>query len=169
MTLDPKRLGIVVDYGIRLDGNIYVTIDVPCVGRCDLASARVTVDSSFMTVFLGLDVTMDDKSALAAAIDKLDIGKVTAQVSVFSRYLSFAGGWGVVAGFILDYILKRVIEHNVPIKLREKMTETINAENVPLLDLGGLGNFARYRAAGFNNGTFSGSATSMLVGLRSNG
>ena len=90
-----------------------------------------------------------------------------AEVYGFSRWLALAGGKAAVIGFIIDYILKRVIEHNVPIKIRDAIKQELNSKNFEILDLEELATFTKYRR--FDSVTFSGDNNSVLVGLTSAG
>ena len=90
-----------------------------------------------------------------------------ATVSGFSRWLALAGGKAAVVGFIIDYVLKRVIEHNLPIKIRDAIKRELNSKNFELLDLEELATFTEYGR--FNGVSFSGDQESVLVGLGSYG
>ncbi len=165
--VDPARFGLVLDLTVQANGAAFLTVDVPCVGRCDLAYARFDCAPSTVSIFLSFRTAPTGKLVLESQIDALSIGDVTANVSGFSRWLGVAGGKAMVVGFFIDYVLKRIIEHHMPNKLRDAIKSELNAKNFQLFDLETLGGFARYTF--FNQVTFSGDADSVLVGLVSNG
>ena len=107
------------------------------------------------------------KLVLETQIDRLSIGNVDATVSGFSRWLSMAGGKAAVIGFIIDYLLKNVIEHNLPTKIRDAVKQKLNSMNFELLDLEELEAFTKYSK--FDGVWFSGDEDSVLVGLGSYG
>ena len=165
LRIDPARFGIVVDFSIAASGTAFLTVDVPCVGRSDLAYARFSGGPSNVSILLSFALSPSGKLVLESQIDSLSIGAVEVNISGFSRWLGLAGGEGAVVGFILDYILKRVVEHNVPIKMRDAIKQELHSKNFPLLDLETLAGYTRYRT--FNEATYSGNANSVLVGLMS--
>jgi len=167
LRFDPARYGIIVDLDFLANGFAFLTVDVPCVGRSDLAYARFSCAPSNLSILLSFVLSPSGKLVLESQIDALNIGQVEATVSGFSRYLALAGGKAAVIGFIIDYVLKRVIEHNIPIKMRDAIRQEVNSKNFQLLDLEGLAAFTRYRV--FNEVTYSGDTDSILVGLMSNG
>ena len=63
----------------------------------------------------------------------------------------------------LDQILKRVIEHNVPFKIRDAIKSELNSKNIELIDLEDLIPFVKNHI--LNLVTYSGDADSVLVGL----
>ena len=174
LAIDPRRHGIVVDFEFTASGGASLTVDVPCFGRCDLAYARFSAAKpSDLRIRLSFVVRqhdgrlLDGKLLLDSQIEKLKIGKVEATVSGFTRWLSLAGGKAAVVGFIIDYVLGRVIERNLPIKIRDVIKQELNSKNFALLDFGELVTFSKHRL--FNEVTFSGDADSVLVGLGSFG
>lgn len=167
LRIDPARFGIVIDLDFLANGFAFLTVDVPCVGRSDLAYARFSCAPSKLSILLSFVLSPSGKLVLQSQIDSLNIGQVDATVSGFSRWLALAGGKAAVVGFIIDYVLKRVIEHNIPIKMRDAIRQEVNSKNFQLLDLEGLAAFTRYRL--FNEVTYSGDSDSVLVGLMSNG
>lgn len=167
LRIDPARFGIVIDLDFVANGFAFTTVDVPCVGRSDLAYARFSCAPSNLSILLSFVLSRSGKLVLESQIDSINIGEVEATVSGFSRWLALAGGKAAVVGFIIDYVLKRVIEHNVPIKMRDAIKQEINSKNFKLLDLEGLAAFSTYGL--FNEATFSGDNDSVLVGLMSNG
>lgn len=167
LKIDPHRFGIVIDFDFVTNGFAFLTVDVPCVGRSDLAYARFSCAQSNLSILLSFVLSRSGKLVLESQIDNLNIGEADATVSGFSRWLALAGGKAAVGGFIIDYVLKRVIEHNIPIKMRDAIKQEVNSKNFQLLDLEGLAAFTRYRL--FNEVTYSGDEDSVLVGLLSNG
>jgi hypothetical protein len=162
LRIDPARFGIVVDLDFVANGFVYLTIDVPCVGRCDLAYVRFSCAPSQLSVLVSFVLSPPGKLLLESQIERLDIGQVDATVAVFARWLALAGGKAAVIGFIMDYLLKRVIEQVVPIKMRHAIRQEVNSRNFQLLDLDTLAIFAL--AERFNQVTFSGDVDSVLVG-----
>ena len=166
--LDAARYGLVLDLGIIVNGEIFVTVDVPCVGRNDLAYVRFSVSPSSLSILLNFAISPVGKVVLESHIDRLDIGKADARMTPIGPWMAVAGGQDAVFGFILDYVLKRVVEFNIPIKMRNAILDAVNSKNIELLDLEKLVPFARY-SAGFNATTFSADPDSLLVGLGSVG
>lgn len=167
LRIDPKRFGLAIDFELMISGFAFVTIDVPCVGRCDLAYARFSSDRSVLSVLLSFALQPEGKLILESQIDRLSIGNVNATVSGFSRWLALAGGKAAVVGFIIDYVLKRVIEHNLPIKIRDGVKRELNSKNFELLNFEELVTFTEYTK--YNGVWFSGDKESVLVGLGSYG
>jgi len=167
LRIDPARFGIVIDLDFLANGSVFLTVDVPCVGRSDLAYARFSCAPSSLSILLSFVLSPTGKLVLESQVDRLSIGGVDATVSGFSRWLALAGGKAAVIGFIIDYVLKRVIEHNVPIKMRHAIKQEVNSKNFQLLDLEQLAAFTSYQM--FNEVTFSGNVDSVLVGLMSDG
>lgn len=168
LKIDPDRFGLVIDFGLVTSGAAFLTIDVPCVGRCDLAYARFSSQDSDLSVLLSFMLQPPGKLVLESQIDRLNIAKVDATVSGFSRWLALAGGKAAVVGFIVDYVLKRVIERNLPIKICDAIKRELNSKNFELLDFEELATFTEY-GYGFNGVSFSGDCESVLVGLGSYG
>jgi hypothetical protein len=167
LTIDPSRNGIVVDLTIDTRGFLYATFDVPCVGRVDIAYSRFSVPQSSVSILVSFVLEAEGKLLLQASVDRLDIGTCVAQVDVFGKYAAAAGGEAHIIGLIADNILKRVIEHNVPIKLRDAIKQEVNSKNFQLLDLEELAQYTDMSR--FTHVSYSGSPASVLVGLLSAG
>jgi hypothetical protein len=167
LTIDPARFGIVVDLAFAGDGSVYANVDVPCVGRSDLGYARFAVARSELSILISFAISKEGKLVLKASIDRLVIGDCTATVSLFSRYLAMAGGQAAVIGFLLDYVLKRIVEDKIPGEIRKAIKKEVNKNNTKIIDLASLTSYTRYDT--FNQVCYSGNQKSVLVGLMSNG
>ena len=166
LEIDLKQAGMVIEFEVVVSGTVFLTVDVPCVGRSDLGYVRFSCETSNLGILLSFVLQPNGKLVLESQINQLKTGKVDATVRLFSRWLVLAGGKSAVTGFITDYVLKRVIEHNLPFKIRDAIKQELNSKNFELLDFEELAMFTSY---GFNVVTFSGDEDSVLVGLKSDG
>ena len=161
LSIDEPRLSLLADFGIQVNGEIFVTVDVPCVGRVDVGYARVDVDPSHVQLRLFFAMNSAKQLVLMCQIEQLQMGNAHANVSVVSQWLGMAGGRAAVIGFILDYVLKRVIEHNAPGFLADVIRKQLNSNSMILADLADI---FKYITSYHDGGTFSGEPTSILVG-----
>lgn len=167
LAIDQDRFGMIIDYDLVANGAAFLTIDVPCVGRSDLAYARFRSEPSKLRVLLSVLLLPNGKLVLESEIGSLSIGDIDATVSGFSRWLSLAGGKSAIVGFVLDHLLKRVIEENLPTKIGDAIRQELNSKNFELLDFEGLQSFTEFGR--FDGVTYSGDKESVLVGLGSFG
>ena len=163
LTIVPGRYGVLIDLEFTTQGNANVTVDVPCVGRMDLANARFKGDTSTLSVFVSFVLSPNGKLSMDCQVEQLQMGKVEVTIQLFSKWLAFAGGKGVVVGFILDNIVKRILERVLPNKMRKIIKDTINSNNIQLMDLESLDSYTRYGR--FTGVSYSGNSDSVLVGL----
>ncbi len=167
LEMDSKREGIIIELQLSTTGAAFLTVDVPCIGRSDLASVRFECLPSDLEILLCFTLQHEGKLMLEGQIDRLMIGRMDAKVRFFSRWLALAGGKAAVVGFILDHALKRIIERNLPTKIRYVIKQEVNSKNFALLDFEELAMFTEFGR--FNEVTFSGDDDSVLVGLGSQG
>ena len=167
LTLDPARVGLILDLEFLSSGFVNATIDVPCVGRSDLANARFNTQPSTLKIFIGLAENNGSRLSLQGQLESLNLGTVDVTIFAISKWAGLAGGKAAVIGFILDYILKRVAEHVLPIKMKKGIKDAVNGFNFPLLELESLLSYARFKT--FNEVNYSATPDSLLLGLNSNG
>ena len=170
LDITTKPPGIVIDFKLVASGNASLTVDVPCVGRSELASAHFSCKASDLRILLSFVLEPSGKLLLESEIKGgISIGDVDAKVSTFTRWLALAGGKAAVVGFLVDQVLAYFMERNLPNKIRDTIKREVNSKNFELLDLEELAMFAEYKNLSFNGITFSGDKDSVLVGLGSFG
>lgn len=168
LNINPARHGFTISLDFITNGKAAFYIDVPCVGKFDLATADLKGDVSSLTIYLGFVLTRDGKLKLDAQIDSLNIGNINVDISFFAKWLTaFAGGEGAVIGFILDKVVGRIIGNILPGKLHDVVTDAVNSKNIQLLDFASILPFSKYGK--FNEVSYSGRPDSILVGMLSNG
>lgn len=167
LALDPARMGLIIDLEFYTSGFADANIDVPCVGRSDLANARFKGDKSILQIFISLANYDGSRLSFQAQVESLNLGKINATIFAISKWAGLAGGKGAVIGFIADYVLKRVAEHILPIKMKKGIKDVVNGFNFPLLELESLLSYSRYKK--FNETNYSASKDSLLLGLNSRG
>jgi hypothetical protein len=167
LTIDPIRFGLVLDLDFYASGFANVNIDVPCVGRCDLANARFLGQKSRLSIFINFVLSPVGKLTIQSQIDQLTLGKIEVTISGISKWAGLAGGEAAVIGFIVDNLLKRAAERILPIKMKDAIKAAVNSKNFELLNLESLEFYTQYE--NFNEVCYSGDAKSVLIGLNSNG
>jgi hypothetical protein len=164
VTIDPATASVRVDIEFLADGRAEANVDVPCVGRQKVAAATVEIARSTLVLRLAFDVNRDGRLVVVPSVEDMRIGQVTASVRFFQRFLALAGGGGFIEGFILDTVIARVLENNIPIKIRERLREEVRSRTFPLADLGEMGSYLRNGLDRLGP-TFSANAASMLLGI----
>jgi hypothetical protein len=162
--IDPARFGVVIRFTIECSGYAALNVDVPCVGRMDLATARLTMDPSQLDILLRFAVIDEGQLVLRSEIDRLDMGTARVSVSAFSKWLSAAGGYAAAMAVITDIIIGKVLAHNVPLKIRDAIKKELNFRNLLAIDItpyiSFFTQFINFRAA-----TFSGDQNSIVIGI----
>jgi hypothetical protein len=115
---------------------------------------------------LRLAIDTGGRLLVVSELTRLDLGEAQADVQLFSKYLGMAGGKAAVIGFILDAVVGRVLAHNLPGLVFDAIKEAVNQHFFVLADLSGV---LKYLDRAPNVPTFSGDATSALMGLTWNG
>jgi hypothetical protein len=112
-------------------------------------------------------VSNEGKLLLQASIDNLNVADLEIIMDLVTRFLVIAGGHDLVTGFILNWLVARVLEHNIRIKIADAIKSEVNAKNFKLLDLETLAQYTQYGR--FRDATFSHEPDSLLLGLASLG
>jgi len=165
VTIDPKELGLRLKLDFAIWGLVTANIDVPCVGRMDLAQAKFELPENNGTAsieaLLRLKIDTGGRLVVASELTQLDLGKAKVDIQLFSKYLGLAGGKAAVIGFILDAVIGRVVAHNLPGIIAEAIRNAVNQHFFVLADLSGI---LRYLPRLPSMPTFSGDARSALFG-----
>jgi len=166
LSIDPSRNGFVIDMDFVIQGNASVNVDVPCLGRADLASVDIRIKPSKLSVYVAFSPTPNGRLILDSQIDGLTIGDVDVSISLVkvAFLIQLAGGPNTITTFILEKIFDRILANIIPAKIRDVVTKTVNSKNIQLLDLGSLEKFISANG-GLNTVTYSGNSASILVGL----
>jgi hypothetical protein len=170
VTIDPAEGGLRLALDFATWGIATANIDVPCVGRVDLAQVKFQMPKNNGTAsveaLLRLAIDTGGRLLVVSELTRLDLGEAQADVQLFSKYLGMAGGKAAVIGFILDAVVGRVLAHNLPGLVFDAIKEAVNQHFFVLADLSGV---LKYLDRAPNVPTFSGDATSALMGLTWNG
>ena len=172
LLIDAARFGILINLKFAFSGRAHLTVDVPCVGRVDLADAEFSLSNSVLNILLSFEFSPSGKLMLRGQVDKLEVdGDIEVEINAFTRWLTtIFGGKGAVIGYFVDGVLARVFKHNIPFIMRDIIKKEVNSKNFQLLDLEQLVKFAQY-PSGFQRATFSADedSESVLVGITSPG
>lgn len=165
VSIDPAVSGLRLKLDFETWGNATANIDVPCVGRMDLARAefRMPINSNGAEIEVLLRPAVDAAKRLIVVCElaRLDLGEAQVDVRLIQRYLGLAGGESAVIGFIIDTVIGRVLAHNLPGLAFDVIRDAINQHFFVLVDLGG---FVKYLRIEPFDPMFSGDARSALIG-----
>lgn len=168
LSIDVAKRGVLVNFEFDIFGTAYANVDVPYVGRVDVGSAKIEmppVGEPSSNIQLLLRFVMDDQARLVVVTDitKLHLAKAAVTVDAFGRWLGMAGGRERVIGYLLDYVIGRILAHNLPIKLRSAIKKEIDGRTFLVADLGWLGEY--YEDWYPSRSNFSGATDSIMVGI----
>jgi hypothetical protein len=155
---------------LRLDfaswGLVVATVDVPCVGRMDLAQARFEMPKNngtgYIEAVVRLAVDTGGRLIMLTELESANLGEAMVSVQLFSKYLGMAGGAGAVYGFIADAVLGRIISNILPGMAFDAIKASVNQHFFVLTDLGDLLGLLDHRP---NYPTWSDDGNSVLMGL----
>ena len=135
---DPSAT-VVVSIEFYVSGSGEVTVDVPCIGRSSVGMFWATNRANgSSTIKFGLTPQLkpNGKIELVVELLKLDIKPFNVDCIVIAlSLLSYFGPWGTLAAFVLNEIIRRVIAHNLPIKLRSAIADAMGKQMWTLVDL----------------------------------
>lgn len=165
VAIDPGNMALRISLGLTSWGLAVATIDVPCVGRMDLAQARFQMPyhgTADVEALLRLALDSTGRLLLKVEIEKMQLGGAKVNLQLFSKYLGMAGGEAAVAGFVLDHVIGEQIARAVPNLVLQLIERQLNDKFVVLVDLGCM---RKYIDRLPNRPTFSGDSKSVLLGL----
>ena len=143
VTVDPVAMGVRIALRIELSGLLLVTVDVPCLGRVELAQAHVALpkagQAATIKVLVRPAVDFSGKLMLLSEIEHGDLGQAEVSIQLVAKYLGYvSGGGGGLTGLIFDSILGRIMSHNVPRMVLETVREKLDRSYFVLADLSDL-------------------------------
>jgi hypothetical protein len=164
----------VVNIALRLElsfaswGFVNASIDVPCVGRVELAQAHLELPkengTATLSALVRLGVDTAGRLLMLTEIEGIDLGEAEVSIQLFSKYLGMAGGKAAVIGFLTDAIIGRVIANNLPGLIFDAIKDAVNQHFFVLANLSDL--LTHFRNAP-NRSTWSDDQHSVLMGLTS--
>lgn len=170
VTIDPIELALRLKLDFASWGLAVATIDVPCVGRMDLAQVRFEMPENNGTgsieALVRLTIDPSGRLLFVTELGAVNLGKAMVSVQLFSKYLGMAGGKAAVIGFIVDAVIGRVIAHNLPGLIFDAISDAVNQHFFVLADLSDWRSSMRRMP---NHPTWSDNADSVLLGLAWNG
>ncbi|MFN9186133.1 MAG: hypothetical protein ACK5WG_06295 [Betaproteobacteria bacterium] len=165
VSIDESLGAVRLKLGFAVWGSLVADVDLPSIGRVDLASARIELPEnngqSNIEALVRLAVDSGAQLLATTEIAHIDLGKARVVLDLFGKYLSAAGGKAAVAGFILDSVIGRVIAHNIPPIVSQVVRESLDRNFFVLTRLKGL---SQYIDALPNLPTFSGNSDFALLG-----
>ncbi|HBF31376.1 hypothetical protein [Rhizobium sp.] len=168
LSIDIPGKSLILELEVHGSVHADISVKVPCVGNRKVARADASLGPSTLAVRYRFSSVDNSRLVLRAFLEAIRIGKVEVEFEFFSKWLAFAGGQGLIAGLILDTIMQKIAEHNIPVELRKMIRKEVNSQNMDLLDLAKYTEFAKF-AYGFNVASFGGDADGVLIGLLSDG
>lgn len=170
VTIDAAEGGLRLALDFATWGIATANIDVPCVGRVDLAQVKFQMPkdngTASVEALLRLAVDTGGRLLVVCELTRLDLGEAQVDIQLFSKYLGMAGGKAAVIGFIVDAVIGRVIAHNLPGLVFDTIKEAVNQNFFILADLSGTLKYLKHTP---NVPTFSGDGASALMGLTVDG
>lgn len=166
VSIDVAERALRLELSFVASGFARATIDVPCVGRVELAQAHMSLPKppgvSTVSVLVRLGIDSSGRLIMLTEIERIDLGDAEVNIQLFSKYLGMAGGKAAVIGFIIDAVLGRVIAHNLPKLVIDVIKDTVNQHFFVLADMSDL---LKYVDRAPNGTTWSGEPGSVLMGM----
>lgn len=151
--------------GFQAWGTLIADVDLPTIGRVDLATARIELPENNgqanIEALVRLAVDSGGQLLATTEIALIELGKARVVLDLFGKYLSAAGGKAAVAGFLLDAVIGRIIAHNIPPIVSQVIRENLDRNFFVLTRLKGL---SQYIDRLPNSPTFSGNSQFALLG-----
>lgn len=134
--IDVNRKCLVVGIELYIRGYSHLTIDAgPCIGRMNLADCEFHIENCSFDIVLGLDFAEYTNLYLKSNIENLQMGATRVTLEAVSKWAGLAGGKGAIIGFIVDIVLARILQHNIPIEIGHTIEKQGNIYNIKLMDL----------------------------------
>lgn len=172
VTLADPRATIVLSIDFYVSGGGVVNVDVPCIGRQTIGYLNATNrlnGPSRVEIGITPRLQSDGKIILVPEILGLKIQDFQVDCYVAALFLlSYLGPWGTLAAFALNEIIRRVIQHNLPIKMNSALREAMAKQMWTLVDLAKLDINAVFGRTYALQAAVSRLPDSLLVGLHSN-
>lgn len=165
--IDYQRRGFVVDFNFEAKGRIDLSIDVPCIGREHLVTARFDGLSNNLRLFLALEHTPQGQLNLTSQVDNLSIGDIDVSLSGFSGWLYLLGARAIAIQIIAKLVCEPILENMFPAKMQDAIKRAVNSFNVQLLNIESLQSYTEMGR--FTNATYSGDDDSTLIGITGEG
>lgn len=139
---DVNRKCIIATLELYIWGSGHLTIDLgPCIGRMNLGDFEFHIGGLYgnenpnFDIVLGFDFEESTNLYLKSNIENVQMGETRVTVELVSKYSGLAGGKAAVAGFIVDAVLARILQHNIPIEIRHIIEKQGNLFNIKVMDL----------------------------------
>lgn len=139
---DVNRKCIVATLELYIWGSGHLTIDLgPCIGRMNLGDFEFHIgglygnENASFDIVLGFDFDESTNLYLKSNIENVQMGETRVTVELVSKYAGLAGGKAAVAGFIIDAVIARILQHNIPIEIRHIIEKQGNLFNIKVMDL----------------------------------
>jgi hypothetical protein len=151
--------------GFQAWGTLIADVDLPTIGRVDLATARIELPENNgqanIEALVRLAVDSGGQLLATTEIALIELGKARVVLDLFGKYLSAAGGKAAVAGFLLDAVIGRIIAHNIPPIVSQVICENLDKNFFVLTSLKGLSQYVDQLP---NSPAFSGDSQFALLG-----
>lgn len=139
---DTNRKCIIITLELYIWGSGHLTIDLgPCIGRMNLGDFEFHIgglygnENSTFDIVMGLDFEESTNLYLKSNIENVQMGETRVTLELVSKYAGMAGGKAAIAGFIIDAVLARILQHNIPIEIRHIIEKQGNLSNIKVMDL----------------------------------
>lgn len=160
VSVDTINMAIETYVELGAHANINFTAKIECVGSVDIGWGKA---ETIEPLKLWLRTTFEYENGDIVGktyLRSMKAAKFDAKIELFSRYLSWFGGYWIVLGYALDLMAGEYIETEATKAIRKKVKQVFNSNNFTLFDLGALEQYFAYGAIG----TFSGDADSVILG-----
>ena len=165
VSLDAQKVGIALALSFTVAGFFVANIDLPTVGRQELAQARFDLPErggqSSVTALVRPAIDAAGRVLLTCEITGIDLGTASVSIQLFSKYLGMAGGKAAVVGFILDAVVAKIIANNLPGIVFDEIKNNLDSHFFVLAELGGI---RKYIPNLPNLPVFSSNETSAFIG-----
>lgn len=165
VSIDDRLGAIRILLGFSLWGTLVADIDLPTIGRQDLAVARFELPENNgqanIEALARLAVDSGGRLLVVSEISRLELGQARVVLDVFGRYLSRAGGKAAVTGMLLDGVIGRIIARNIPPIVSQVIRDNLDRNFFVLTSLSGL---SQYISRLPNSAAFSGNSDFALLG-----
>lgn len=164
ITVGIAERALTLSVGLKLWARATINIEVPCLGRKDIASLEVALpeNNGEADVSVKLGLALDHRARLSVQCEVAGISLGTASV----KLNLFGGVVPGLYGYVTDFIIGRVLQNNIPWLVHDQVKAALDHKFAVLADLGEYLPFLKSRP---DLASFSGVPdSSALMGLTVN-
>lgn len=170
LSIDLNEMALRINLGFAMWGFANATVDVPCIGRVEIAQVHFTLPqkngTSFLEILVRPGVDASGRLLMLSEIASASLGEAEVRIQLFSKYLGMAGGEKAVIGFLVDAVVGRILASILPGLVLEAVKSNIDNHFFVLADLSSK---LKYFQGTPNGTTWSGTNDSVLLGIQSRG